>query len=818
MSDGSSLPNQDPDDFIDALFDGTTDGTDTPVYACATEGGFPCWPVVVERAIPKRATHTSTALIRRSAVQPDGTIRRAIDTFSAMVCVVLDDVLEKVPEPPLGPTAIIQTSPPSDQKPRGSYQYVYVFEEPVEDPAIAAQIYQSLAAAGLTDKGGTSPVRLFRLPGSRPPGKQHEARLVFCDWSRLFKAETLLDDMHVRAVELVNTAGPDAVPAPPGISVEDEVLYWLEDNALMRPGSISSAGYLAIRCPWADTHSDDRDAAGYRPATSQNLRRSFKCHHSHCATKTTDDFLAWVCDAGGPDEDVLHDAARQGQDVLARLLAGRPGVVEMTARREMPPRPIEGGPRMAPQRGAAAPTRPRDYDAAVAYLLDHAVYIKPRASVWLLNHGVEVSMRGLREDLLPCAIVEVGPKGGRKVYNPVDEWLANGDKFVTVTEPRLMPEQPRLVERDGYVVINTWDDPGFGPAEPGDAEHYQRFLSWVRHVAPEPGDADYLLDWMASKVQHPTRRQVAVVSITPTYGTGRSTLWKWFGAVVGHHTGMSAERLFGTRASQFNAHLESLLVTVNEVDTGEGDVRVSRAMITRLKDLVDPDNNVLWVERKGREGYTTTVYSSFLIASNTPGALPLYNGDRRFTVLQGNDEPIRSARPDLITWVSRTPEETILRAIKAGLMERDVSTFEPAIPRETIAKADAIEEAKFEVDRAIEKLLHVMGSPTVLAPYLLPKVMKHPRSPVYEDVADLSMADLKRQVRAYFRQHAVRCRWIGDAQGRLKVDGDTPVIRALLGSPGIDDEKLGRLELERFTAAYKALSEGRLVGHLTVIK
>jgi hypothetical protein len=187
----------------------------------------------------------------------------------------------------------------------------------------------------------------------------------------------------------------------------------------------------------------------------------------------------------------------------------------------------------------------------------------------------------------------------------------------------------------------------------------------------------------------------------------------------GSCTNMTASRLFGARANQFNAHREKVLITIGEAEEGDdhgdpGQRRMSQGIYNRLKEMVDPNDNRVSIERKGAEAEGVDVFTSYLIATNAGGGVPLGAGDRRFSVLLGNRLPLEGNRPDLIKWlevirVAGSPGSiNALSAIHGELMRRDVSRYRPSVPRTTQAKARMIAEGASPFDRAVESAIELI--------------------------------------------------------------------------------------------------------------
>ncbi|MCB1353250.1 MAG: hypothetical protein KDK03_10990 [Rhodobacteraceae bacterium] len=105
--------------------------------------------------------------------------------FKALHLIVLDDIGHKGTAPSTlpPPAAIVQTREASEAYPNGSQQWVYRLASPVTDKAEADALMRAVAAAGFGDSSGHNKVRVARLPGSQPSGKE-KARLVSLEAGR----------------------------------------------------------------------------------------------------------------------------------------------------------------------------------------------------------------------------------------------------------------------------------------------------------------------------------------------------------------------------------------------------------------------------------------------------------------------------------------------------------------------------------------------------------------------------------------------------------------------------------------------------------
>lgn len=669
-----------------------------------------------KRAKRSQATHTCISTFG-SETNDSGRLTRRKTNLRSVWMLQLDDVGTKSKVPPIEPSVIIETSPEN-------YTYLYLFDEPTEDWQRYEHIAESLKAAGYGDPNCADAVRLFRLPGSKPGGKEHAAKVILWRPERTFPMESLLDEFEVAEVARRSPSDPNPLPAPPGMAVRDEVLDWLDANGhLISP---DTDGFYKIKCPWSDTHSDARDMAKYKPATEENLRRVYWCWHTHAQEAGewgdphgTEDFLRWVEEQGGPRATVIKDVRSLSS------LAEATGAAESAASGPFPGPALFGGTDwLAPQEEAQEAQQRRG--SILDELTDRYVWYTPKGQMFDLQGPKDyplMTVQGVTGKWAAYRLPALTPTGRDTTVNVVQKWIGLEDKKETSSLPHL---DPRVAPGWTGEFINTWR-PLVTTATPNPTGAAM-FETLVRHAFPE--DADFALDWMASKVQRPWLRQTALVSYTPTFGTGRGSIMAILSAILGNAVNVSASKVIGKHANQFNGYLNALLICVHEVAEGADDERgahISRATYERLKELCDPDRRHYMMERKGIDAEEMETFASTFIATNAPDGLPLERGDRRFSVTRGNNVPLIDAHPEVVQWLAGggAEDEAMLVSIGMWLAERDVSGFHPSVAHKSAAKDDMINAATSPMDQLFEELTE--GYPVVTAQALAEAAYKTSR-------------------------------------------------------------------------------------------
>ena len=311
-------------DFLTAVFHAAEDNETGCIATLLMSEGKATYPAYPWPTYKTQDFHTHYGVglhvPRDPKIKDRCKFRRTKDTWTGTAVIVLDDVGEEkeggptIKVPDLEPSFIVQTKP-------GSQQWGYILDTPIRDYARARLIQTAAAQAGINDPGGQNPARLVRLPGSKPPGKKHVAKLVA--WSgKHFIEDEIIDGLNldlaaaktiVRATSKAGLTDGDVEPVNIG---DDPVLAWLDEKGMIL-GDSSHDGWIEIICPWHKDHTDEAIyGTGYKPPTDTDPYRSFHCFH-RCSSpeygRNTEVFLDWVRKSGGPDCATLDESHRKAK-------------------------------------------------------------------------------------------------------------------------------------------------------------------------------------------------------------------------------------------------------------------------------------------------------------------------------------------------------------------------------------------------------------------------------------------------------------------------------------------------------------------------
>jgi len=171
---------------------------------------------------------------------------------------------------------------------------------------------------------------------------------------------------------------------------------------------------------------------------------------------------------------------------------------------------------------------------------------------------------------------------------------------------------------------------------PDDIEAFSWFLD---HIHQNIANCDYqttayVIGWMADLVQYPRKRLgVSLVLRSDAQGTGKGLFAKIFGHLFGNHY----LHITNTRhmTGHFNAHLINCVLLFADEAFWAGDKQSEGT----LKTLITDEFRV--IEIKGKDAFQVRNFTRLLIASNKSWVVPTELLDRRFVILNVNQQRAR---------------------------------------------------------------------------------------------------------------------------------------------------------------------------------
>ncbi len=576
----------------------------------------------------------------------------SLGNAGGVLVMMLDDIGTKVGTPPVSPTWIIETSP-------GSFQWGYAFSVLPTVGAFSAAI-RALADAGFTDPGSVNAARNFRIPGSvnlKPGRDNYAAQLREFHPERKFTLHELLKAFDVTPGEASATIKPVGIVDD---GANDDVLIWMQSQGLVL-GRANAEGWVSVVCPNNAAHTDGKVEGRYHPSD-----RGYKCLHAHCQHITTEDFLSWVGENGGPKvslglrSELLTERLRASLDKLAPQ--PNPVVQEIENREKQRLEKAEWF------------TRYAYIESDDAYFdIDHRKVVTRSAFNAIYRH---VACKNIKTD----AYCEAS------IWYDQNRAAMGAKSLVSLT---YAAGDGALVSHNGELKGNLWVDAR--PDVSTLATQSQDMSQWVdlcRRLVPEASELDHIWDVMAFKVQNPRVKINHAILHMGDEGTGKDSMWAPFlWAVCGPDHRNRAIVNGGELSSSWGYAYESEVLVLNELHEPEAAQR--RALANRLKPLIAAPPETISINRKMLRPYESANRLFVLAFSNEAVPISISSQDRRWFVIRSQAARLPEAQATALwTWYRAGGME----AIAAWLHARDVSAFNPAaIPPMTEEKASMIE-------------------------------------------------------------------------------------------------------------------------------
>jgi hypothetical protein len=651
------------------------------------DGTIKCtWPAFLPTAKLKKDWaiygNTGSFILDRFA---DGKVSASAANCEYVLVMMLDDIGTKSQEPPLAPTWIMETS-------EGSYQWGYAFSEQPSKGDFTAAI-KAIAKAGYTDPGATNAVRNFRLPGSvnLKPGRGNFA--------------SVLTEFHPeREYTLAEICTAlDVVPDPTDTAQnnpirladtgKDSVMTWLNEQGLVLSAP-NGEGWMGVVCPNNGEHTDGNIEGRYKP-----LDRSYCCLHGHCVDFSSQMFLDWVADNGGPEVDHgLRDEliAEKMSAALSKLTPNevyRDTAAELIAEVE---------------RKELGRIEKADWYQRFAYIQDDESYFDMQDRREVGRQTFNALFRHI-----PCKSIHTARKVEASICFDENRQAMGAKALVGVT---YAAGEDVIVTRDGDLFGNRWRDarPDLSNLLSGDISPW---LDHCQELVPEPAELDHIFDVMAFKVQHPEIKVNHAILHAGDEGSGKDTFWAPFiWAVCGDHLKNRGIMDNNSVNSQWGYQLESEILIINELK--EPDAATRRQLANQLKPIIAAPPEMLPINRKGLHPYYMANRLFVLAFSNDPVPISLASQDRRWFCVWSTAPRMDSRQAKRIwDWYRAGGFGMIARFLR----DRDVSQFNPsAPPMWTEFKANLVEHGMSMAESYLVDMLRerksefargVIGSP-----------------------------------------------------------------------------------------------------------
>ena len=610
------------------------------------DGTIKCtWPAFLPTAKIKSDWaiygNTGSFILDRFA---DGKVSASAANCEYVLVMMLDDIGTKSKEPPLAPTWIMETS-------EGSFQRGYAFKEQPTKGDFTAAI-KAIAKAGYTDPGATNAVRNFRLPGSvnlKPGRNNFKSVLVKFHPEREYTLPEICDALGVV---------PDPADTATNVAIrladtgKDSVVTWLNEQGMILSAA-NGEGWMGIVCPNNAEHTDGNIEGRYKP-----LDRSFCCLHGHCVDFSSQMFLDWVAENGGPEVDHgLRDEllAEKMNMALAKITPNemyRDTASELIAEVE---------------RKELGRIEKASWYERFAYIQDDESYFDMQDRREISRQTFNALFRHV-----PCKSIHTGRKIEASVCFDENRQAMGAKALVGIT---YAAGEDVLVSRDGDLYGNRWRN-----ARPltvaAQAKEISMWLEHCQELVPEPDELNHIFDVMAFKVQHPEIKVNHAILHAGDEGSGKDTFWAPFiWAICGDHLKNRGIMDNNSVNSQWGYQLESEILIINELK--EPDAAARRQLANQLKPIIAAPPEMLPINRKGLHPYMMANRLFVLAFSNDPVPISLASQDRRWFCVWSTAPRMNSERAKKIwDWYKVGG----FAAIGGWLIGRDVSKFNPSAP------------------------------------------------------------------------------------------------------------------------------------------
>ena len=263
------------------------------------------------------------------------------------------------------------------------------------------------------------------------------------------------------------------------------------------------------------------------------------------------------------------------------------------------------------------------------------------------------------------------------------------------------------VERASRVhrTINTYS--GFSVV-PDHVDSAAKCSLYLAHIRDNIAGSDtvlykYILDWMASGVQHPDNPGRSALSLRGTPGCGKGMFALGYGRLFGRHFLHATNREHVT--GRFNAHqAEACLIFVDEALYAEiaADAQI-------LKTLTSETTKLL--ERKGIDSIEIDNFARLIFATNAEHPIQIEHDDRRYPAIYVQENKAFANETDKVIKAEKRKAYFLpildelnnggSEAVLGFLLDRDIRKFNAEAIPETAERQHQILESAPAGDKAI---------------------------------------------------------------------------------------------------------------------
>lgn len=419
----------------------------------------------------------------------------------------------------------------------------------------------------------------------------------------------------------------------------DPFAAWVVEHLCHDPQapSVSGNGFVAVRCPWGDEHTDGRDGAYFVPRTPGRRRPVFKCHHSHCAERGIADLLDWARANGCPH------TGRRLEDFYF-VADSRETAVDSVAGMEYP---LSATDTLVPE--SEWPT----------YTDEKGRQKQRPPSKALREHGRHQWVNTI-------------------VYDPNEPELIEGRMVDVGGLGYTRDPDSRLWNR--YLRPPSFDG--------GDASKASMWLKLVDGLyGHEPEAREHLVRWFAHCVRYPGKKISHALVLSGAQGIGKDSLLHPIETLVGYANAknIGVDVVF----SGFDPWKEAVLLKIDEVRPSDSHTLV--ALYEKLKPMITAPPTMLQVNQKFAPMRWVPNIVKVVLTTNHPDAIHVPPDDRRLCMLD-TDRAKGWRSPEWFGRYYRWLANGGIAHVRAYLENVDLSQFDPnAPPPQTAAWHLAVE-------------------------------------------------------------------------------------------------------------------------------
>lgn len=305
------------------------------------------------------------------------------------------------------------------------------------------------------------------------------------------------------------------------------------------------------------------------------------------------------------------------------------------------------------------------------------------------------------------------------------DWYANrnlGDKLAST----IWFKHTNRRQYEGIVFSPGKDVPGYYnlfrgfPVNPREGD-CALFLNLIKEIICNGNEEHYafVLKWLAHIFQRPAELPGTALVMRGRQGTGKGTLMKYLGKLIGQHYLELVQMRQVT--GNFNAHIkDTLLLHANEA-IWSGDKGAEGA----IKAMITDETSA--IEFKGKDIITVMNYKRLVFASNHDWVVPRDMDDRRFFILDVSDA--HKEDQEYFSGIHNQMGSGGLEALMYHFLNVDLEDFNPRTMPQT--QGAGFDMKLKGMDSVMQWLYEILDDGELQRSFIHDKAISEPWPPVY---------------------------------------------------------------------------------------